>query len=345
MEPHRSAHADDFADFWAPDPPCPRHLDDTPETSAVPPRHRRSAAVLAAAVLASCTLVAVPSAGLAAPLPTDASLEELRDRADNLSDEYRGELRDMEAVIDTADAAKERADSTREEVNKAQEQVRRLAAASYTSGGIDPALAMFVEDDPQAIIDQAQLVGHLSNTNQDKVDQLEQAIARDEKAQENAQEKADKVEKDLDELESQRADVQKLIADYPAQEMQGPYNITPRTEQMRELIIEKFGESPETGGVGCYRPDGGYVVGEHPKGRACDFMVNANGQMPPPEENKRGQRIADWAQDNADRLGIMYVIYRQQIWDIRRGDEGWRDMSDRGSITENHFDHVHISMF
>ncbi|KIH97393.1 hypothetical protein LP52_19230 [Streptomonospora alba] len=339
MESERPDRANDFADFWAPDPPCPRDLDDEPG----PRRRLRAAAALTAAALAACTLSGLPSG--AAPLPADPSLSELRDRADSLSDEYRGELNDMNAVMEEAETAEERADSTREEVDEAQKQVRQLAVASYTGGGIDPALAMFVEDDPQAIVDQAQLVGHLSATNQDKVDQLEQAIERDEKAQENAQEKLDKVEKDLQQLEDRRADVQEMIADYPVQEMQGTYNITPRTEQMRELIIEKFGESPSTGGVGCYRPDGGWVVGEHPKGRACDFMVDANGQMPSQEANQRGQRIADWAQKNAERLGIMYIIYRQEIWDIRRGDEGWRPMEDRGSITENHYDHVHISMF
>ncbi|QBI55140.1 coiled-coil domain-containing protein [Streptomonospora litoralis] len=340
MESERPDRASDFADFWAPDPPCPRRLDVDPEER----RRRWPSTALAAALVASCSLVGMPSS-LAAPLPADPSLSELRDRSDSLSDEYRGELRDMEAVIDAAETAEERADNTRQEVRDAQKQVRKLAVASYTSGGIDPALAMFVEDDPQAIIDQAQLVGHLSNTNQDKVDQLEQAIARDEKAQQNAEEKLDAVEKDLEQLEERRAEVQGMIADYPVQEMQGPYNITPRTEQMRKLIIEKFGESPETGGVGCYRPNGGWVVGEHPKGRACDFMTNANGQMPTAEERERGQAIADWARNNADRLGIMYVIWRQQIWDIRRGGEGWRDMADRGSITENHYDHVHISMF
>ncbi|MBV2364833.1 coiled-coil domain-containing protein [Streptomonospora nanhaiensis] len=337
MEPDRSDRARDFADFWAPDPPCPRD----PAVRAGRPR-RPASAVLAACVLAGG--LASSPASQAAPLPVE-SLEELRERSDALSEEYRGELRDMEGVIEAAEAAEERADATREEVDDAREQVRELAAASYANGGIDPAMAMFVEDDPQSILDQAQLVGHLSNTNQDKIDRLQQAIERDEKARDNAEEKLEAAEEDLEELESRRSEVQELIADYPAQEMGGPYNLTPRTEQMRELVIEEFGESPETGGVGCYRPVGGWVVGEHPKGRACDFMLNANGEMPSQDQIDRGYAISKWAQDNAERLGIMYIIYRQQIWDVRRGDEGWRDMSDRGSITENHFDHVHISMF
>ena len=30
---------------------------------------------------------------------------------------------------------------------------------------------------------------------------------------------------------------------------------------------------------------------------------------------------------------------------VQRGGEGWRGMSDRGSATANHYDHVHVSTF
>ncbi|WP_460862915.1 coiled-coil domain-containing protein [Nocardiopsis coralliicola] len=335
----RGARADAYADFWAPDPPCPPELRDAPRTR--PALTAAARAALAGAVLAG--LLGAPSAA-AAPVPAE-SLSELQDRADALSEEYNGELRDMEGVFEDAEKAQERADKTQDEVDSAREQVQQLAIASYTSGGIDPSLAIFVEEDPQQLIDQAQLVGHLSSNHQERIDSLEQAIGRDEKARDNAQEKADSVQEDLDELEGRREEVQGLIADHPQQEMGPPDNLTPRTRQMRDVITEEFGENTKHGGVGCYRAEGGFVVGEHPKGRACDFMVDKNGQMPSEEQQEHGDEIAAWAQENADRLGIMYIIYQQKIWDIRRDDEGWRDMSDRGSITENHFDHVHISMF
>jgi hypothetical protein len=41
----------------------------------------------------------------------------------------------------------------------------------------------------------------------------------------------------------------------------------------------------------------------------------------------------------------MYIIYRQRIWDVRMPSSGWVPMEDRGSITANHYDHVHISVF
>jgi hypothetical protein len=338
VDPERMTGKSDFADFWAPDPPC---REPRPVFGPVS-RLRGGAAALAAAVAAATTLVPAPAAAAPVPMEPRESLDELLERSEGLSDEYHRDLLDMEAVIEDAENAAERADATRADVDDAQEQVRRLAVASYTSGGIDPSLTLFVEEDPQDVIDQAQLVEHLSNANRDKVEQLEEAIERDEKAQENADEKVDVVRADLDELEAEREDVQGLIADFPEQEMGGRYNITPRTEQMRELVIEEFGESPENGGVGCYRPDGGWVVGEHPKGRACDFMVNPDGQMPTEEQGERGDAIAQWAMDNAERLGIWYIIWRQRIWYV--DNQQWRQMNDRGSITENHFDHVHISM-
>ena len=45
-----------------------------------------------------------------------------------------------------------------------------------------------------------------------------------------------------------------------------------------------------------------------------------------------------------NELGVIYVIYSQHIWSVERGGEGWRGMSDRGSTTPNHYDHVHVSV-
>ena len=336
--------ADPYADFWAPDPPCrpwkgalSRALRHLPRTGRL-----RAGAL---AVATSALLVGTPQAPATALPMEPEDMESLRERADSLSEEYEGELRDMEGVMEEAERAQTRAEGTREDVEEAEEQVRSLALATYTSGGVDPAMSLFVETDPEEVIDRAVIIDYLSSTNQDKIDQLEQALDRDEVTQENAEERLAEVETDLDELEDRRRDVQRLIADHPNQPMEPPDNITPRTRQMRDLVIEEFGRGDEVGGVGCYREVGGWVVGEHPKGRACDFMLNDDGQTPSEEQIRRGWDISEWARENADDLGIMYVIYRQQIWDVRRGDTDWRDMADRGSITENHFDHVHISMF
>jgi hypothetical protein len=81
---------------------------------------------------------------------------------------------------------------------------------------------------------------------------------------------------------------------------------------------------------------GGYDGhGEHSSGRAIDFMVT---------DSSLGQALADWARAHASELGLYDVIWAQHIWTPVRSGEGWRSMSDRGSSTANHYDHVHIAV-
>ena len=75
--------------------------------------------------------------------------------------------------------------------------------------------------------------------------------------------------------------------------------------------------------------------GDHGKGLAIDLMV--------PQSLAVGDQIA------ADAIGRMnqaddvkYVIWKQRFFDRNTGDQG-RMMEDRGSITQNHYDHVHVS--
>ncbi len=141
-------------------------------------------------------------------------------------------------------------------------------------------------------------------------------------------------------LVSQRRRVERLMARFRPQSPEiGGDHITARMREVRDQIDRRFGPFPV---IACYRPGGS---GEHPLGRACDFMLSSGGVMPAGPSVQRGYNVAAWARANASRLGIMYIIYRQRIWDIRMASSGWVLLEDRGSITANHFDHVHISVF
>lgn len=59
----------------------------------------------------------------------------------------------------------------------------------------------------------------------------------------------------------------------------------------------------------------------------------------PTDGHAFGDKVASFALANQGKHRIEYVIYRQRI----HFGEGWESMEDRGSITQNHFDHVHIS--
>ncbi len=82
---------------------------------------------------------------------------------------------------------------------------------------------------------------------------------------------------------------------------------------------------------------GGYDGhGEHASGKAIDFMVS---------DPALGSALAEWARAHAAELHLYDVIWQQHIWTPERASEGWRAMSDRGSATANHYDHVHISVY
>ena len=51
--------------------------------------------------------------------------------------------------------------------------------------------------------------------------------------------------------------------------------------------------------------------------------------------------MADFIAANLGPLGLEYVIWKQRIFTT--GLKYWRGMENRGSITQNHFDHVHIT--
>ena len=68
---------------------------------------------------------------------------------------------------------------------------------------------------------------------------------------------------------------------------------------------------------------------DHPSGHAVDFMVDP----------ATGDTLADCALRNRQSLGITYVIWQQRI----NFGSGWQPMEDRGGVTANHFDHVHVS--
>ncbi len=86
---------------------------------------------------------------------------------------------------------------------------------------------------------------------------------------------------------------------------------------------------PSITNYGGYRPGGG----NHTAGRAVDIMVRGS----------LGWKVAKYARRNAGWLPVTEVIFSRRIWTTQRASEGWRRMSDRGSATANHYDHVHVT--
>ncbi len=84
--------------------------------------------------------------------------------------------------------------------------------------------------------------------------------------------------------------------------------------------------------------------GEHPKGRACDMSSNRStfkNSAATGDDKAYGDRLAAYFVKNAQRLGVMYVIWYRQIW--LPGD-GWKRYSGSGGAAAEHTNHVHLSV-
>ena len=109
--------------------------------------------------------------------------------------------------------------------------------------------------------------------------------------------------------------------------------LQPQTAAFKEEIANLFGITSFSG----YRPGDS---GDHGKGLAIDFMV--------PVSSALGDQIAEYAVQNMASRGINYIIWKQRFYAPYESKYGpaytWNPMPDRGSVTENHYDHVHVSM-
>ncbi|MGG6832274.1 UNVERIFIED_CONTAM: LysM peptidoglycan-binding domain-containing protein [Streptococcus canis] len=108
--------------------------------------------------------------------------------------------------------------------------------------------------------------------------------------------------------------------------------LQPQTAAFKEEVASAYGITSFSG----YRPGD---PGDHGKGLAIDFMV--------PESSDLGDQVAQYAIDHMADRGISYVIWKQKFYapvsNIYGPANTWNPMPDRGSVTENHYDHVHVS--
>ncbi len=108
--------------------------------------------------------------------------------------------------------------------------------------------------------------------------------------------------------------------------------LQPVAASFQQAVANQFGISD----IGGYRPGDPQ---DHGQGLAVDVMVPVGSDL--------GDQVAQYAIDNMVSANISYIIWEQQFYapvnNIYGPANTWNLMPDRGSVTENHYDHVHIS--
>lgn len=99
----------------------------------------------------------------------------------------------------------------------------------------------------------------------------------------------------------------------------------PNAQKVYSAVRTQFPDMTDIGGYRAGDP------GDHGSGRAVDIMVTG----------ARGDQVNAWLQQHAGELDITYIIWEQRIWFPNGRSEM---MEDRGDPTQNHYDHVHVSV-
>ncbi|MBB6546601.1 hypothetical protein [Nonomuraea rubra] len=288
------------------------------------------------AVLSGLLGLPAPAPALADPSP--AELRKLTKQAARLNELYRGQIQSLEEIRIQAKKATDTSGNLEAQLRAAQAEVSRIAQSSYMLGPLDGVRLLTPSSDPYAMLGGAANLTYMANERAERVRSIQKLIDRSDDAKVNANEKIEKLRKEIKALENKKDDIQKLLQKYGFQQPGGAEGLTPRMINVRAEIMANF---PMKYGVGCLRPGD---PGEHGKGRACDFMMSSGGRMAGGSDAANGDALAAWLIKNGPRLGVMYIIWKQRYYDIRSGG-GWDPMSDRGGVTANHYDHVHVSVF
>jgi hypothetical protein len=137
------------------------------------------------------------------------------------------------------------------------------------------------------------------------------------------------------------AEAELLVASAPVADAAVPFALPVGVASEKGLQVKTIWAAraisvlfPEIVEIGGYRQD---PLKWHPNGLAIDVMIPNNHS---PEGIELGNRIAGYALANAERWGVLHVIWRQGYYP-GIGAPSWT--ADYGSETANHFDHVHIS--
>lgn len=106
--------------------------------------------------------------------------------------------------------------------------------------------------------------------------------------------------------------------------------------QIRTILAERAisARFPQIREIGGARAD---ALPWHPNGLAIDVIIPA---YETPAGRALGDRIMAFAFDNAERFGLVHVIWQQTYYPARGVPHR---MADLGSDDANHFTHVHIA--
>lgn len=339
---------------------------------------RRLAAVLAIVVAMSGFTVTGPSMAFAAPGVEPADREgATKSLSEQLDESSKGFLEARDALAHSRKRQTElnvQLERINADLAVRQDSVSGIVREAYQTGRLGPVTAILSADSPSGFLDRAttlnlmavkedralrELLQTKTSQEQAKIDidtevrnQIKQVnvMARRKAQAEGALKVADVGGGDAGDAvttrrgTSARASAVRRNSDGSLPDESCSVNDPTTTGCITPRMLNAMNQAESAGFrrfVACFRHQNS---GEHPKGRACDFAADKGGfgGVATGGSKDYGNRLADYFIANADRLGVLYVIWFRRIW---LPSSGWKAYSrGNGDPSSDHTNHVHLSM-
>lgn len=295
---------------------------------------------------------------------------------DSASGELSGAIEDFLDAEDELAALEQEEKDLEEELEESESLVDELevelgefAATAYTTSDLHSTAALLSSGDPENMIHALTTLDYLGESRAQRIQELTEALTEISDRQEALDDIIAEQANVLEDLEESRDAAARELAASGGDEAQGPdagdfrpadpvprdadgslpYEscsmsdpttqgcLTPRTlhslEQAQVAGFTRF--------TSCFRQE---ASGEHPLGRACDFSASPGsfGGHAHGDDKAYGDNLAAWFVENANELGVQYVIWYRQIW---FPSSGWRTYNlAHGDANSDHTNHVHVSI-
>jgi hypothetical protein len=255
------------------------------------------------------------------------------------------------------------------ELDQLTPEVGEVAVSAYRIGRIGPLSALLGSASPDDFMKRAEGLDLIAQRDNSKLRQLHEARNRASRAKAAADAAVEEEQRQLAVMAKQKEAAERALSLVGGAATEGFVNTSspvaqpaPRNKDGSWPAQSCARDDPTTTGcltprtlhalnetkrlgftryVSCYRSGGPF---EHPKGRACDFSAQPGGFGGDATGGDKtyGNNLAAFLVRNADKLGILYVIWYRQIWFPATGWKAYN--SAKGDPSSDHTNHVHLSL-
>ncbi|WP_066943680.1 C40 family peptidase [Streptomyces lushanensis] len=193
------------------------------------PKQPSRARVTVLTATAAAAVALTSQAAQAAPQPSKSDVKEKVDKlyedAEKATEKYNGAKEAQAKLEKQVDALQDKVARGQDELNDLRDSLGSMASAQYRTGGIDPAVQLFLSSDPDSYLEKASTLDQVSAKQAESLQQIQEkqrALAQQRQEAQSKVQDLDETRKELrakkDEVRGKLAEAQKLLNTLTAQE-------------------------------------------------------------------------------------------------------------------------------